>query len=533
MANITDYVKWRGDITFNEREFNLVDNLVFCHLGYLDMTEIFKFHQQVTLREVWSMLGNEARFRLFTTGKIDRLLLEECGNSKRFGDIIISDYVDNTDIKANKQFAAMTFHLDEDNAIVVFRGTDDTIVGWKEDFMISYTRVPAQELALSYAREAVSKYKNVYIAGHSKGANLALYAGAHLTDQELAKVSKILLNDGPGFCKDVLDTNLIQKVDSKSVRITPEYCIVGAIFEPQITESYIVKSEEVQMLQHNLTSWKIKGDSFEFADEHDPSSMQINSLFDKFIEKMDDLQDRQVFVNSIFDTMGQNGAETIDEFMKEGPKAFENLLITVVGDDENGFNPLKSVKDNVVTDIKNSPIGQAIEDKRDKREIIRIAASLLGAFLCFVIPENFIKTCFALAVLLVVAYEVYLTVRHLRKSKWDLNKERIRVNVCIILVVAYAVLIVKDDAMFLFASILFGVLFLVASYQSVIRYRNSKGDKLQRLRYGFEAFLTFLLGGYLMVGPEVGVGWYTVSCGSFFLIDAIFEIIHMRRASKK
>ncbi len=533
MANIVDYVRWRGDISLEERKFNLVDNLVFCHLGYLDMTEIFTDRKSATIAQIWDKLDGKAKFRLFVTARKDRDLLEESAHSERFGDIVVTDYVDNTDVKENKQFAAVTFELDKDNAIVVFRGTDDTIVGWKEDFMISYTRVPAQKQALEYAKRAVSKYENIYIAGHSKGANLALYASSHLPASELKKVKKIFLNDGPGFCKDVLDTDLIKKVDGKCVRITPEYCIVGAIFEPDITESYIVKSEEIQMLQHNLTSWMIEGDRLVLAREHDPSSVQINSLFDKFIEKMDDLGDRQAFVNSIFDTMGQNGAITIEEFMKGGPKAFENLIITVVGDDENGLNPLKSVKDNVVSDIKNSPIGKAVEDKKDKKTLIRIVSSFIFAFFCYIIPESFIKTVFAVAIFLVVFYQLYLTVYHLKKSKWDITKEKIRINVSIVLIVAYAVLIVKDDALFLFASILFGVIFLASSYQCFVKRKNARDDKLRKNRYLFEGIMLFIFGGYLMVGPDVGLNWYTISCGSFVLMDAIFEIIHIRRMRKQ
>ncbi len=531
MSNIADYVKWRGDISFKERPLNIIDNLVFCHVGYLNMTDAFADRDTCTVQEVWQKTGDDAKFKLITQTRGDKKFFEACAESLRFGNVIISDHIDDTNIERDRQFAAMTFHVSDEEVFVVFRGTDDTIVGWKEDFMISYCKVSAQELALQYVQKIVKQYKKVYIAGHSKGANMALYAAAHLSDTELESVEKIYLNDGPGFCSDVLDTDLIERIDSKCVRITPEYCIVGAIFEPKITESYIVKSSGAQLMQHALLTWQINGNELDTTKEHDSTSEQINMLFDKFIEKMDDLKDRQAFVNSIFDTMGTNGAVTIEDFMKEGPSALENLLITVIGENEEGLNPLKSVKDNVVNDIKNSKVAKALEEQDDKKSAIRIIFGLVVAGLCFLIRESFIETAFALVILFAVVYQVSLTIHYLRKSKWDFGKEKIRVNISITLIVAYTILIVKDDALFLFSSVLFGVIFWITSYQNIIKIKGTT-DQYCLIRYSTEAFLTFVYGGYLMVGPEVGLKWYTLSCGVFFLLDALFEIIHVYRVKK-
>ncbi|MCR5272681.1 MAG: hypothetical protein K6E13_06840 [Lachnospiraceae bacterium] len=254
-------------------------------------------------------------------------------------------------------------------------------------------------------------------------------------------------------------------------------------------------------------------------------------LFDKFIEKMDDLNDRQAFVNSIFDTMAKNGAVTVDEFMKEGPFAFENLLITVIGDNEEGLNPLKSVKDNIVTDVKNTRAAKLIEDNKDKMGVLRIAISFLIAICCYAVPDNFIETVFAIGVFVVVVFQVISTMIHLKKSNWDLNKEKIRVTISITFLVAYTILIVKDDALFILSSIMFGIFFLANCYQYVIKMKETK-DKLCRYRYMIEAALTFLYGGFITIAPDVGLTWFTISLGSFYLMDAIFEIIHIYRLKK-
>ncbi|MCR5605809.1 MAG: DUF2974 domain-containing protein [Treponema sp.] len=532
MANLIEYVKWRGDITFNERPFNILDNLVLCHIGYLNMIRPLYNRDSLTVREIWEAVGYNAEFMLVSKSKKDSDFLEVCANTERFGNVVVSDYVDDTNIKENKQFAAMTFHTDAKDNIVVFRGTDNTIVGWKEDFMMSYCKIPAQEMALEYIQKIVRKYESIYVCGHSKGGNLALFSVAHLNQVEFGKIKKVYLNDSPGFCNDVLDTGLINQVDSKCVRITPEYCIVGAIFEPNISESYIVKSSEVQMLQHGVLSWQVDENGLQTIEKHDATSEYINELFDKFIEKMENLDDRQAFVNSIFDTMGEGGAVTIDDFMKKGPRAFENLLITVIGDNEDGLNPLKSVKDNVFADLKSTPIAKVIDEQSDKKSIYRVLVGLVVGILCFVIPGALIETSFAIGMFLVIAYQISITIHRLMKCKWDLNKERVRVTISIALVAAYAVLIVKDDALFLFSSVLFGIFFLANAYQSMISFKATK-DKLSRTRHVFEALLTFIFGGYLIVGPDVGITWYTMSCGAFFFLDAVFELIHIYRVNHR
>ena len=531
MSNIVDYVKWRGDLSFDERPFNIIDNLVFAQMGYLSLIDIPKDTTDLTIKKAWDIIGENAVFKQVTRDADSNNFFKACALSKRFGNIRITDYEDDTSISENKQFAAVTFHINDKQAIISYRGTDETIIGWKEDFMISYCKVQAQELALKYAQRMLQMDKQFYITGHSKGANLSLYAAAHLNDAELAKVDKVYLNDGPGFCQDVLDTSLISKIDSKCVRITPHYCIVGAIFDPQITESYIVKSNASQMLQHGVLSWQINENGLDQAPEHDAVSEHINKLFDKFIEKMDNLQDRQAFVNSIFDTMGQNGAVTIEDFMKKGPAALENLLVTVVGENEEGLNPLKTVKNNVVEDIKQTSFAKIVEKGIEKKSAIRVVVGIIIAVCCYIVPENFIETIFAILLFIMMAYQIFLTIYHLRKNKWNLNKERIRVNISITMIVAYAIIIVKDEALFLLSSILFGIFFLIASYQNIIKYKDSK-DSLCKKRYIIEAIMSFIYGGYLVVSPDVGLQWYTISCGTFFLLDAIFELIHIYRVHK-
>ncbi len=529
MGNIIDYINWRKDITFAERPFNIVDNLVFSYLGYLDISDIYQKGQKISLREIWNRLGTKAKFKYLSADGSDIEALKACALSERFGNIEISDYEDYTNFKENQQFAAMTFCISDDDAVVVFRGTDETIIGWKEDFMLSYTKVPSQDKALSYCKKVIPGYKRCYIAGHSKGANLALYSAAHMDDEELSHVEKIFLNDGPGFCREVFDLRLIERVEQKCVKITPQYCVVGAFFEPSISENYIVKSTGVQLLQHGIITWEVGPDGLETADDHDISSERINVIFDKFIEKMDKLSDRQTFVDSIFDTMIGSGAVTIDDFVKEGPLAFENLVFSVISGENDGSNPLKNVKDNIACDIKNSDIAKKIAPTKEHTKLYQILITALVGILCLTIPKSFIETTFAILMFIVVAIGVILTVYHLFKNSWDFNSEKLRINTSIVLIVAYSIIIIKDGALFLFSSILIGSFFWSRCYQFVEKYKEYKNVKPLRYRYMVEAILTFIFGGYLLVAPKVGIEAYTISCGSFFILDSFFEIVSFFR----
>ncbi|MCR5145213.1 MAG: DUF2974 domain-containing protein [Lachnospiraceae bacterium] len=529
MANVIDYVLWRGDYTFEDERCNLIDNFIFCQLSYIDMTEIFDETKRLTIKQLWEKIGAEAKFRLLTDSDQNSRLLQVCAHSKRFQNVLISDYVDNTEVQENKQFAAMTFHLNDEDVFLAFRGTDETIVGWKEDFMLSYCRVPAQQQALEYTEKMLEKYKNCFLGGHSKGANLALYAAAHLDNQRYQKVKKIFLNDGPGFCPDVLNTELIHRINDKCIRVTPEYCIVGAIFEPDISQSYIVKSDENQMFQHSMMSWQVLGKEIETVPHHDIYSEAINRVFDKFIEKMDALEDRQAFVNSIFDTMAENGAYTIAEFMKEGPNALENLLVTVLGENEEGLNPLNSVFENVKLDIKKTKGWRLWKEATEGKAIVRIVLSIIAAALCYLIPKSLIETLFAVLIAAGMFYQISQTIYHLWKSKWDFEKERLRISISLVLIVAYTTLMIKEHALFLVSTIILGFFFIYSAYRCLLRIRAHKKDKLKKVRYGLEMVLSALCGGYLILSSSVSIQWYTLSMGFLIITDAIFEIIALYR----
>lgn len=532
MANIEDYVRWRGDLSFSERSFKTEDNLVLSELVYLDLKEVISSDEKVTFCDAVERVKRKGPIHVTRAGstKEDEDFVISCGESIRFGRAVIEDYRDIIDY-SDRQFAAVTYNLDDGTTVIAFRGTDSTIIGWKEDFMISYTNVPSQELALEYAALHVAKAQGkVIICGHSKGAHLALFAAAHLPDESKAKLTRVYMNDGPGFCDDVLDKGLIDTIRDKLTITTPEYSIIGRLYETRGGENNIVRSSAMAIMQHSMKTWEISESGLVTCKDHSPESYLLNDLIERFVEGMN-LGARENFVDTLFDSMAEGGVTTIKEFAAEGPAAFENILVKMAGKDAlNIRNKAANIKKE---DDKTKNIFSRLWGLVNRKRIVRIALSLVLSILCFLFPDFAMESVIALLVMVLCIYEVILTIRHLRESQWNFKKERPRVSICIVLWVLSSVILIKHDALFVISSIVVGIILLTLAYQSLINFRIYNDSYFERFRYSFEGIVTFILGGYILVVPEIGNSWYMYSCGFLLFIDTIFEILKAFRVRRK
>ena len=252
-------------------------------------------------------------------------LLAAAVASKRFGELTMSDYYDIFRPDPPLQFSAVCFHDDTDFSFLAYRGTDNSLAGWKEDFMISFMRTEAQELALRYARKHVQKGRRWYIGGQSKGSNLALYAACLLEKEKWDAVEQLYLLDGPGFCPEVLDPYLLEHIDAKTTQIVPRFCIIGKLFAPEITNTKIVCSSAAGFMQHALITWGVDHGGLAESAEHDAESLIANEAIDEWITGISQT-DRKVFVDELFDTLSAGGAETLDEIRTGGREGLEAIV---------------------------------------------------------------------------------------------------------------------------------------------------------------------------------------------------------------
>lgn len=328
MDTLLDYIKWMGDISFSAYPLNEEDALVFSMLSYYDFGDLFDGSdgRRVCLRDSLRLI-EEDKLRVMLVGR-DRgfsEILAAAASSRRFGELRMSDYVDQRRQEPPLQFAAVTFHGD-DFSFLAFRGTDGSIAGWKEDFMISFTVTEAQKLAEDYARRLISEPRGYYIGGHSKGGNLALCAACGLSDIAWEKVQRVFLLDGPGLCPEVMDTGSIRRIDTRTTRIIPTFSVVGKLFEPQITDSRIVHSTAAGLVQHSVDTWGIDHGKLALAAEASPRSRWINDTLSRWIEGISQ-EDRAVFVQELFDALSAEGAVTLEDIQARGISGFEAILV--------------------------------------------------------------------------------------------------------------------------------------------------------------------------------------------------------------
>lgn len=305
MDTIKKYIDYYKDITFEEIPFNDVDNVIFSIITYLDFSNIIT--KKNTIKEIGEKyFADLDRKELKNKPLIVRKTIdtfENLYNGKRYGNIKLSDYVKVIDDE--KQFGAMIYHLSNNTIYVAFQGTDDSIVGWKEDFELVYKfPVPAQKMAINYINNRVKFYtKNVIVGGHSKGGNLAMTAAMYARPYIKRKIIKIYNNDGPGFRKKQFESKAYQEISSKLTTFIPEESIVGLLLRH--SDNYIpIKSGSKGFFQHNPNNWCCYGPVLTKG----KISEESKNIEEKLLNWLDlhDDETREKIVKTIFEIFEKN-----------------------------------------------------------------------------------------------------------------------------------------------------------------------------------------------------------------------------------
>lgn len=265
MANIIDYVLWRGDIPVSQVPLGEVDALVLSYLAYMPFDQMME--QGFYIKE--ALLADAAAYFLahglsstcmMESGKEDCRLLEAIVDSERFGTMRVTGFVNSYDRAKEEQFAAVTFVPESGPAFIAFRGTDGTVVGWKEDFNMSFEReVPAQRAALAYVQEAAEALMMpVILGGHSKGGNLAVYAAAFAAQDVQKRIACVYNFDGPGFNEEVIALPQFREIDMRVHTFVPQSSVIGMLLwhaEPFA----VIRSDANGLFQHNPYTWQVMG----------------------------------------------------------------------------------------------------------------------------------------------------------------------------------------------------------------------------------------------------------------------------------
>lgn len=314
MGNIKDYIDWRGDITLQKAHFNEVDNLIFSEIVYIDLKKIVD-RKKIKLGEaINSYLEKGIKYDL-PLSEDPIPFLKVLKDSVRFKDLKIFNYVNISSKKEEKQFCAISIELNYNTIYVSFKGTDNTLFGWKEDFNLSFmSEIPSQLEAVQYVNNISRRYKNIILGGHSKGGNLALYAAINCNKRIKKRIKKVYNNDGPGFLEEFTTTKDYNNVLKKVVTIVPETSIIGMLLTRK-EEYKVVKSSGIGIWQHDALSWQVQGDHFVTIKEVDETSNKINSVLNEWLIKIGK-KERETFVNNLFQILDKNKIETIEDLSK-------------------------------------------------------------------------------------------------------------------------------------------------------------------------------------------------------------------------
>lgn len=378
MANVCDYVKWRGDINLEQSRFNEIDNLILSRFSYFPFDNIIKENEVVTIKELGERFKKQDVSKLPILWKDDVDLFPLMGESRRFGEMFATKYVNKIDVEQEKQFSAITVLMPDDTIFVSYRGTDNTIVGWKEDLNMSFkSHIASQLSAKKYLEMIAEEYPNkkIRIGGHSKGGNIAVYAATFVNQEIKDRIINVYNNDGPGFCEDVIETPEYQEMIKKVHTYIPQSSVIGRLMNHR--EKYtVVESVQKGIMQHDLYSWQVIGTEFVTLEEVTNGSEFVDKTIKNWLENVEPEKREQV-IDVVFDILNTTDAQTMKDIkanwfsnartMMASYKNIDNetkdMIWKAVGE------LLKSAKNNIFEDFPKLP------EKEQKRMLIYIVSS--------------------------------------------------------------------------------------------------------------------------------------------------------------
>jgi hypothetical protein len=321
MTNIFDYIRWRGDLSFHQSAFNPVDNIILTHLSYLPFDGIVPTPDEkntISIADAAKMIAavlarKPEAFDDVLVCKEDPALLAALGSCERYKHLKLSGYVNQIDLKQEKQFSALTIMTGDRSSLIAYRGTDNTLVGWKEDFNMSFsTAVPAQKEAVIYLEKMAGQFRGkLRIGGHSKGGNLAVYAAAFCEKKVQYRITAIYSNDAPGFSREVIISSGYQAIKKRVHSFIPQSSIIGMLFEHD-DDYTVVKSTQTGIMQHDIYSWEISHNDVIRLDTVTQGSHFVDRTLKEWIGGMNKEQ-RQRFSDALYDILSSTEVKSLPQ----------------------------------------------------------------------------------------------------------------------------------------------------------------------------------------------------------------------------
>jgi len=318
MGTILDYLREYGDYSLEEKPFSDVDSLVISQLSYLKFDGIvpgpLEKRAPVSIPEIaahadYDRLYADERYR-----KSNEALFSGIRNGRRFGSMRLWNYVNQIEPERESQFSAVVCGLSDGTAYVAFRGTDENIVGWKEDLNLAFSEpVPAQKRSVSYLEQAARTIEgDFYVGGHSKGGNLAVYSAMRCDPGVRDRIARIYDHDGPGFRPEVRRQSAYAQIEKKIHKTVPRSSLVGMLLYADGAYQ-VVESRTLGLAQHNPYTWLVKEDGFRIVDQIRPGRQFLDRALNEWILSLDQEQ-MHTFVDTLYRIVQASETDNLIDF---------------------------------------------------------------------------------------------------------------------------------------------------------------------------------------------------------------------------
>ena len=336
MANLMDYLDWRGDITLAVSPFNEVDALILAELSFVDFEGIVpppEVGRGIRLNEAAEAFfarhgGRDVDMGVLVPDGISQMLRKLMA-SPRFCGMTLNGYEALLDDEVEEQFSALTIDLGNGSIYISFRGTDDTIVGWKEDLNMSFLEeIPSQKQAVDYVARIARQYpeKTLRIGGHSKGGNLAVYSAAKSSGDIQERIVAVHNNDGLGFIWDISKTPGHKRIAGRIHTVLPQTSVVGMLMEHE-KHYQVVYSTYDGLYQHDGFSWQVKGTQFVHLDDFSREGKLVDEALSSWADSLN-TQQREALAEALYSVFTATGAKTLSELNEEKLKSASAMLKT-------------------------------------------------------------------------------------------------------------------------------------------------------------------------------------------------------------
>ncbi len=368
MSNVCEYVKWRGDLTLKQSKFNEIDALILTRLSYFPFDQLIQPNEEATVEELSKRFEKADKSTMKILWEDDNELFPLMGKSKRFGKMIVTQYVNKINAEQEKQFSATTVILPDNTIFVTYRGTDATIVGWKEDFNMCFkSHIASQKDAVEYLNMVSKKYKRlIRIGGHSKGGNLAVYAAMFTNSKVKKRIINIYNNDGPGFDDEIIKTKEYKEILPKVHTYIPQSSVIGRLLNHE--EKYtVVQSIQKGIMQHDLYSWQLEGKEFICLEKVTNGSEIFDKTLKEWLVNITPEQ-RGIVIDTAFDILNTTEVEYFSELKKNWFLNIRLMLGRYKNLDDESKKVISEIVQKLVSTVKNIISNEMTSFRKSKKE---------------------------------------------------------------------------------------------------------------------------------------------------------------------